>query len=72
VTSDETVTLRSSQRVGEDLVGDAVQSIVEVLEAATSLRQFSEYGKGPTPSQLSSASNWTKAAELGLPSFIFA
>jgi hypothetical protein len=49
VANNEPVTLRSSECLSEDLVGDPVQGIVEVLVAAPAVRELSEYCEGPSP-----------------------
>src|SRR5208282_1814477 len=51
VTNDEAVTLSPAQRIGEDLVGNAVQSIVEVLVAQAPASQLCEHSKGPPACQ---------------------
>ena len=49
VANNEPVTLRSSERLREDLVGDPVQGVVDVLIATPAVRELSAYSKGPSP-----------------------
>ena len=49
MSSDQAVTLGPSQGVGQDLVGDALDAVVEVLVAAAAIDQFGKDNQSPTP-----------------------
>ena len=51
VPSDEPVALRAAKRLGKDLVGDAIQRVVEILVAPASTSQLSQYRKRPATCQ---------------------
>jgi len=51
VRSDKPITFGAPKRLGEYFVGNAVQSIVEVLVPQASVSQLCENAKGPTACQ---------------------
>jgi len=54
VATDQPVALRAPQRVGEDLVGDPVQGVMDVPVAPTAigkLVKLGEHGKSPTAAE---------------------